>query len=282
MKKLCLLLSLAITASACVGCSVSLGGEDILPISATAEEVTQEGVNSFLILGDSIAAHYGVEDGEGYDSRLGEMLNATGEKWVGNNWGVSGYTSGDLYTLLNKSLDDERRTILEAADLICISIGGNNLLHHLKKHGIDGFSGETGVGTWAKLARAFADGSEEMCIELKSDLTAIMHLIRSVNPTAPVLVQNVHNVARDAGDTLKIFGREVSPTALTEPFFRPLLSTIEGGAEELGYVVADTYSAFATSPEPQLLRRELIHPNARGHALVAQVLFDTYQGLPKD
>jgi lysophospholipase L1-like esterase len=48
-------------------------------------------------------------------------------------------------------------------------------------------------------------------------------------------------------------------------------------APRLGYTIADTYAAFAEEPEERLLRPEKIHPNAKGHTLIAEVLYKAYQ-----
>ncbi len=257
------------------GCSVRLsdtsGKFSVNAISASPDTST------YLIMGDSIAAHYGVSERDSYEHKLIEKLRADGEKWTGDNWGVSGYTSGDLVTLLDKSVEDpERRTVLERADLICISIGGNNILQFLRERGYSDFPPENSTG-WLSLLRALADGTEDMAQNYLSDLEVIMKEIRRVNPTATVILQNIHNVARDVQGEITILGSPKRVTDLTEPFFLPLLKTIDENAERLGYYVADTYGAFRDSEEPQLLRREMIHPNASGHTLISEVLYKTYR-----
>lgn len=260
-----------------VSCHVRLSDELTPGEAKIAAAVSADGTKSYLILGDSIAAHFGVSERESYEYKLARKLSDEGEKWVGSNWGVSGYTSGNLVSLLTKNLEiPEKRAILENADLICISIGGNNLLHFLREHDAGELPPEGAAG-WIRLSHAFNEGSEEMCTELKSDLGAIMKTIRGVNPNAVILVQNIHNVARDMRGKVTLLGKTVSPTSVTEPFLQPLVRTITDNAESMGYIVADTYNAFAESPAEKLLRREMIHPNADGHTLIAEVLFDTYQ-----
>jgi lysophospholipase L1-like esterase len=276
MKRVFLILLL--TLSLLVSCDVKLSETAVPGEHELAATVGAADTKSYLILGDSIAAHYGVSEKDSYEYKLAELLRSDGEKWVGTNWGVSGYTTGDLVTLLTKcSEEPDKRAILENADLICISIGGNNLLRFLREHGMDGFPTDGSSVDWVKLSKVFSEGSEELCTELKSDLETIMKTVRAINPDAVVLVQNIHNVARDMRGTFHLFGAEISPTALTDPLFRPIIRTIADNASALGYTVADTYAAFAESPEGGLLRRELIHPNADGHTLIAQVLYDAYR-----
>ena len=264
MKKLLLLI---LTLSLLLTCS---------PMAYTAGATGVQQPKHLLVLGDSIAAHFGVADGAGYDTHLTQLLQGTGERWNSTNWGVSGYTSEDLVTHISRKAEEaDGRATLEAADLICISIGGNNLLRLLGSHGLDSLDGN-GEIPWSKLAQIFTEGSDSVCTELKEDLGAIMRLIRKYNPDATVLVQNIHNVARDFEGGISLFGKPLSVAALADRFFDPILRVIDEGAAEYGYHVADTYGAFSRSAERPLLRRELIHPNEAGHRLIAGVLFDKY------
>ncbi len=273
MKKLLpFLLCMILTFS---GCSARLT-DTSTGQTVRAASITDENTKSYLILGDSIAAHYGVSDKDSYEYKLADLLRADGEAWIGDNWGVPGYTSGDLVTLLDKSVEDpDKRTVLERADLICISIGGNNILHFLRERGFSDFPPE-GVSGWMSLLRAFADGTEDMAQAYLADLEVIISEIRRLNPDAVILLQNIHNVARDVRGEISLLGVVKQPTDLTEPFFLPLLRTIDANAERLGYYVADTYAAFRDSEEEQLLRREMIHPNGKGHTLIADVLYKAY------
>ncbi len=258
------------------GCSVHLS-DTSGRFSVNANAVTDKDTKTYLIMGDSIAAHYGVSERESYEHKLMERLRADGEKWVGDNWGVSGYTSGDLVTLLDKSVEDAaRRAVIARANLIIISIGGNNILQFLRERGYNEFPPEEGSG-WLSLIRAFSEGTDAMAQNYLSDLEVIMKEIRNVNPNAIVILQNIHNVARDVEGEISILGTPKRATDLTEPFFLPLLKTISGNAERLGYHVADTYGAFRDSKETPLLRREMIHPNAAGHTLISEVLYKTYR-----
>ncbi len=104
-----------------------------------------------------------------------------------------------------------------------------------------------------------------------------MNLIRKVNPDATVLIQNIHNVARDVEGDFSIVKPGATAASLIEPIFKPIRSVLDENAERLGYTVADTYTAFGESTEPRLLRREMLHPNEKGHTLIADVLYETYR-----
>lgn len=246
-------------------------------LDAYIAAITTDGTHSLLILGDSIAAHYGVDEKDSYEAKLTQKLSADGEKWVSINWGVAGDTTGDLVTLLTQKADDPKaRQILAEADLIAISIGGNNILKFFRDAGYEGFPDAT-VPNLVKILREFERQAEPLRTEFLADLEVIMNLIRKANPDATVLIQNIHNVARDVEGDFSIVKPGATAASLIEPIFKPIRSVLDENAERLGYTVADTYTAFGESTEPRLLRREMLHPNEKGHTLIADVLYETYR-----
>ena len=258
-------------------CGIPLRDDPDAMLDAYIAAITTDGTHSLLILGDSIAAHYGVDEKDSYEAKLTQKLSADGEKWVSINWGVAGDTTGDLVTLLTQKADDPKaRQVLAEADLIAISIGGNNILKFFRDAGYEGFPDAT-VPNLVKILREFERQAEPLRTEFLADLEVIMNLIRKVNPDATVLIQNIHNVARDVEGDFSIVKPGATAASLIEPIFTPIRSVLDENAERLGYKVADTYTAFGESTEPRLLRREMLHPNEKGHTLIADVLYETYR-----
>lgn len=258
-------------------CGIPLRDDPDAMLDAYIAAITTDGTHSLLILGDSIAAHYGVDEKDSYEAKLTQKLGADGEKWVSINWGVAGDTTGDLVTLLTQKADDPKaRQILAEADLIAISIGGNNILKFFRDAGYEGFPDAT-VPNLVKILREFERQAEPLRTEFLADLEVIMNLIRKVNPDATVLIQNIHNVARDVEGDFSIVKPGATAASLIEPIFKPIRSVLDENAERLGYTVADTYTAFGESTEPRLLRREMLHPNEKGHTIIADVLYETYR-----
>ena len=278
MKIIRQILSLLLFASVLLlsSCGIPLNRDEETELRIYAKTVAADDVHSLLVLGDSIAAHYGVSEEESYEAKLTHKLTARGETWVSTNWGVSGYTTGDLVTLLRQKRENaSARKILSEADLICISIGGNNILEFVRRAGYEGFPTAT-LANIRKLLKAFEDEAEPMKVEFLADLEVIMKEIKALSPHATILIQNIHNVARDVEGNFPLFGETATAASLLEPVFAPLLKLLDENAERLGYTVADTYSAFRDCPEKRLLRREMLHPNPKGHTLIAEVLYDTY------
>lgn len=258
-------------------CGIPLRDDPDAMLDAYIAAITTDGTHSLLILGDSIAAHYGVDEKDSYEAKLTQKLSADGEKWVSINWGVAGDTTGDLVTLLTQKADDPKaRQVLAEADLIAISIGGNNILKFFRDAGYEGFPDAT-VPNLVKILREFERQAEPLRTEFLADLEVIMNLIRKANPDATVLIQNIHNVARDVEGDFSIVKPGATAASLIEPIFKPIRSVLDENAERLGYTVADTYTAFGESTEPRLLRREMLHPNEKGHTLIADVLYETYR-----
>ncbi len=274
LVSLSLLLSLAISLVGCSQKTVDRG----LPV-ARALAMEGEGVtHHYLVLGDSIAAHHGVEEKDSYYHLLGEALSQNGESWKGENWGVSGARVLDLLnSLREKKADPKDRETFANAELITISIGGNDILDFLRKNGVDLLENKS--GDWLKTFGGIKGSIDTFCEELRGEIALVIKEIREANPVATILFQNIYNVARDMEGKMRILGKEFTPRQLLEPVFIPIRRILEEEAKNLGYTVADTYSAFEKSEERPLLRPELIHPNEAGHALICKVLFDTYQSL---
>lgn len=274
MKKLLLFLLAAVLLL--TSCGIPLRDDPDAMLDAYIDAITTGGAHSLLILGDSIAAHYGVDEKDSYEAKLTQKLSADGETWVSINWGVAGDTTGDLVTLLTQKADDPKtRQVLAEADLIAISIGGNNILKFFRDAGYEGFPDAT-VPNLVKILREFERQAEPLRVEFLADLEVIMNLIRKVNPDATVLIQNIHNVARDVEGDFSMIRQGATAASLIEPIFQPIRTVLDENAERLGYTVADTYSAFGNSTERRLLRREMLHPNEKGHTLIADVLYETY------
>ena len=249
--------------------------EEVKEEKPVLEGIPKEG--KYLVLGDSIAAHYGVAEEDSYYHKLGDLLNQNGGNWEGENWGVSGATTLDLYNTITEALKTpEKRAFLETADLIAISIGGNDLLALLSKNGVGLFDGKE--KNWVGAIGAIREDMTRLTEEYKGEITSVVKALKEVNPRATILLQNIYNVAREVGGSITLFGEEYTPSDLVAPLMAPLLKTLEETAKEAGYTVADTYSAFKNSTASPLLRKDFIHPNEEGHTLIAKVLYDTYLG----
>lgn len=240
----------------------------------------EEKVHQYLVLGDSIAAHYGVDEKDSYYARLGQKLGESGERWQGENWGVSGAKMLDLLALLRaKKKNPEGLKSLQEAELIIISIGGNDILAFLAQNGVN--LTQNNCADWLKHVGTIKENIKVFLTQFRDEIRLLVGEIRAENPNAVILVQNIHNVAREMEGSVRFLGKDLTPKMLLEPVFTPILKIYQDEAKSSGYIVADTYSAFDNSSVSPLLRSELIHPNEAGHALIAEVLYNAFSTAKK-
>src|SRR5205085_1092697 len=97
-------------------CSLTLTVSAQQPATNRTEKATAKTV---VVLGDSIAAGYGVEPQEAYPALLQEKINSAGLDFTVVNAGVSGDTSADGLNRINWLL---RRPV----DVLILELGGND------------------------------------------------------------------------------------------------------------------------------------------------------------
>ena len=237
-----------------------------------------QGTKRYLVLGDSIAAHDGVEEKDSYGYLLAKGLeDLTGDTWTGENLGHNGDESSDLLSLLQSlSESEEGRGKLANTDLFVISIGGNTLLHYLAE--LASTILITPPSAIPSLLASLRERSEKVREELYRDMTAILTLIRKNNEQAPVLLLNAYNNTRELPFDLSFLTGNIGLHELTNTIFSPYLYVLSKAAESVPNVyIADTYSAFHESDEPDLILPDQVHPTPAGHRLILSALLDTYR-----
>lgn len=198
----------------------------IMPLTS-AESVD----NSIKVvsLGDSIARGYGCQPEEAYGYLLAQQIKSdvAGKGYSVDfvNYGHDGDTSTDL---LDKLSDTDISASVKDADIITISIGGNNLMRGLyvemaKAFNIDinsanfennlmkAFQTTDAVTLVSKLTPIFTmdnpvkAGTDTPCQRMKAieeayekDITAILANISKVNSTARVILTTIPNPTKDA------------------------------------------------------------------------------------
>lgn len=261
----------------------------MVPASASAA-----GTGSYVALGDSISAGYGLEGGE---LSFPEMLERDTGYVLTDFSSNDGVTSEDLLETLNKS---EVIAAVQGADVITITVGGNDLMNALYEYLADapGVSmsaedireglenGTIGTGTLMKLMMELGDfpassQASAALTTLGANLSSALAQIKVMNPDATCIVANQYNpyghinnqAAADIVSTFKVG-------------VRALNTTLEGVAQAQGATVADVHSAFAASSSNPcnayftgLNNFSLdFHPNALGHQLIAE---EVEQALPE-
>lgn len=246
----------------------------------------------YLNLGDSIAYGLSAEPGKSYFDQYADFL----KKGPSMNLGVPGATTGELLAALGTP---EFQRAVARADIITISIGGNNLLRPviLAAFGAYGLNYEDyGNMEEALTALYTAIYQEEMILsgtwqakvdsilaspELSGFLTAgatgfagdwgsIIASIRSLNENAAIMVLNLYNPVK-AEDNPVLHG-------VFDGFLDLMNMTLNELDGFYDYQVIDVYNAFKMNPSAVAfsLAWDTLnldpHPTTAGHSTIFSLL----------
>lgn len=214
-----------------------------LVFSVSAFAAGKEKKLNYVLLGDSIARGAGVLNPD--EACYGLMVaNTNGYNYV--NHGIDGYTSAALLKLLDN--DDVAKDV-KKADIISISIGGNDFL------------------TSNILALLFADlitknYSKYYKIQenFYKNFCEIIAKIKKANPDALILMQTVYNMRHDI-----LTGVNQKGSDLLNECYRKYLKEHPGA-----YVIIDVASVL--DGRRDCLAADTIHPNGTGNIEIARLI----------
>lgn len=246
----------------------------------------------YVAFGDSIAAGYGLSD---YDpetdtSHLDYVSLLAGTSQL-IDLTASGMATDELLELVAQP---ETVEAVKKADLITISIGGNDLIRPLlqavlpdvevsslmiptmaEDTGLDigAIAQEIGLGDLSVVIPAIMEviGNVETITDATySNICGIIAAIKTANPDVPVLIQTVYNPYR--GSAL-LQGYD----SMLDNVFAILNTKITKAAAENGAITADVFTAFVpygaallSSSDPELFYDP--HPNYNGHVVIAETV----------
>ncbi|MBQ9416493.1 MAG: SGNH/GDSL hydrolase family protein [Clostridia bacterium] len=238
---------------------------------------------SLVVLGDSIGTGYVLED---YDKSATPRSRYSWATMLGqelryslSNLAEDGLTTSGLRSLLESGRID---AVLADASLVCVTIGGNNLLHLLSSLAeLDGVPDATGIMTvLSSLTPEKLEAlTEEGLVEAEQDLQMICSRLKTLAPGAKIYFETLYNPYKYWRLPLDSFG--VIGDYLDGPIdrYNEVLTSVTGqhSIETVG--VCD---AFRQADDPSLVNAycnsilDLIslnmeydpHPTAKGHALI--------------
>lgn len=193
-----------------------------------------------MVLGDSLARGTGDEAGKGFSA---DVLDAMKKKAPAEiaNLSVNGAESSELKELVGSA---NVRSLAASADLILVSIGGNDLSHAVPR------GPDPGVRTIEDVSTARRRYAE--------NLRAILGDLRRANPSAPIFLLGLYDPFGDAGPGGRLgasvivnWNTLIEETALSFP------STL----------VIPTFDLFERRPDR--LAADRFHPNRKGYAAIA-------------
>jgi lysophospholipase L1-like esterase len=223
------------------------------PPAAAAGRGWGAGGFRIVALGDSVTDGTGDAPERGYVGRLVEELRDRGRRVSLHNLAEPGDETDDL---LRKLDSPETLARIGEAQLILMSIGGNDLTH-----GLRGRMDEEGTGDLLE--------SDAVLARASANLKQILTRVRAANPTAPIRLIGLYNPF------------EVLPSA--EAQVRAQLLSWNAAIERATFdfkdvLVVPVADLFAERPDR--LAGDRFHPGPRGHELIADRLFDTLRDAP--
>ena len=268
----------------------------LLPTAAFAAEE-----KFYVALGDSISTGYGLSD---KTTRFSDLV-AAGKGYTQINYAVDGNTISKM--LESQLLSDVVVEDIAKADLITVTVGGNDLLAPVFELAAERYNAMMNtslkgsevtsfiqtatmvqkllmIASFCTVLEGDASSGTEPYIEtdtfaasmaeLEEDITTLMGEIRALNPRANVVLCSQYHPYRSFAEVNVALGEPLDECVLA---FRTMLLD---NAEELGYFVADVYTAFKDeevkgtklcNSDPDTMEPDF-HPNKAGHALIAETI----------
>lgn len=271
MRKLIALTVCALMLTAVFSCAASAAGE------------------TYVALGDSISAGYNLSGGH-FDEECFVSIFARKNGFRKVNAAVDGMKADDVLDLLNSHRYDAD---LSAAKAVTITCGGNDLMAVLygklgERRGksaeemkyafmngnISGFKDAADVLATVKDSAEFKNALDTFISQL-NEITAYIHRL---NPSAVIITETQYN---PYGKFTGLYKSKVGDPV--GECVRELNKRIVSNAQTGGYLVADVYTAFEKSSENLCNASQSpivvdFHPNAAGHAVIADCFMQAYTG----
>lgn len=200
---------------------------------------------TLLMLGDSIAAGTGLMDAS---TECYGAITAKANGWSFENCAVSGHTSFALEEML------ERRSVRDSvsrADVICVSIGGNNYL----QGGLPEILTQAASGNYSTV--------DKITEQFYGSFCRCLSAVKELNPDAVLIVQKLYNPRVDA-----LRGVYQQGTDRLNAAFDRVLAENPGA-----YVILDVPSVI--NGHANYINVDTIHPNKYGHYEIACLLTGT-------
>lgn len=209
------------------------------------------------VLGDSIASGYGLDD---INDSYGSII-ADAKVYDQINKAVPGHKTSDLLNLIQN--DDEVKDSIKRADIIDVSIGGNDFLFLLIKPEspldlLDIMKNGANATSVQKALKTFT-----------SNINTIASEIRAINPDCSVIINIQYNPLY-ASDAFSKYADMVEELA---PAMKAVYNSVAENNE--GFYTADIHAVFNeyfNNGEYDIIQNDGIHPSVKGHAIIADTL----------
>lgn len=265
------------------------GGSDSITISATITPAPVTRTINYVALGDSIATGT-IYPGKSitpyvnyfYDFLITQNPSA---KVALKSFATDGDRTNELYAKLGldgSSGNSELITAVQGANIITISIGGNNLMRAARDESALGGYNFNYIDT------AIAD---QGLADFNLQFLPIMQKIRTLSPNAQIIVNSIYNPYNETDaalhNTVDSYLFRTDSTGIND---------IISSNTALGYNIADVYKAFNDGyrndmgavtyfyADPWDLMGMLTrnpHPNAAGQNIILNLIKGAYRAIPQ-
>lgn len=219
----------------------------LVPLSVSAAKIE----TNYLVLGDSIGVGAGIINPD--ESSYGRIVADT-NGYNYTNHAVIGHSSAAM--LAHIALPNVRNSIKEA-DIISLSIGGNDFLtNNMVKLGLE-----------AALMKDFST-FDKIAADFYNNYCKIIKTINELNPDAVILVQTLYNPMTD----IAIEDIYQQGADRLNAVYRRYLSENPGST-----VIVDVAKAFKGHAE--YIASDCVHPNAQGNVVIATLVLQTLKNL---
>ncbi|MFR0880259.1 MAG: SGNH/GDSL hydrolase family protein [Oscillospiraceae bacterium] len=237
-----------------------------MSISVSAEETASP--ENITILGDSISTGYGLDENElSYGDYLRNYFNAELD-----NFAVNGRQTSELISQLEE--DSITVSSVANADIVCVSIGGNDVLHIFEDavYELGGITQSPQSGSFQlspefiqQFLMKYSSGFGPAAAQAAQNLETISGKIAEINPEAEIVFQTIYNPFESDDETINNILKPL------KTYTSLYLGTINNAVREQNVSVADIAKKFSENAWLYTNIGEFdIHPNNVGHMLIAE------------
>lgn len=204
---------------------------------------------NYVVLGDSIGYGAGVLNSD--EACFGKIVADTAGFNFKND-AVNGYRTSDLINHLGK---DKIKADVAAADIISISIGGNDFLRGDMAQLIE----EANKGDYSRF--------DSIAEEFYKNFCTIIKTVKEINPDAVILMQTLYNPGADSIKAVYQQGAD----RLNAGYRKYLADNPKA------YELLEVADAFVGHPE--YVAADYIHPSAQGNVVIAGIVLNKLNAL---
>jgi lysophospholipase L1-like esterase len=253
------------------------GDEQRQPAASSAEQTTSSEETAapeppsaewdLVALGDSLPTD---EGDAGPEQTFPEVLakrisKDTGKTVNVTNLAVPGWASGDLRAAID--LNDEYREAIAGAEIVTLSIGGNDLFAADEQWLGGSCGGADDRGCYEKALAEFEKNLQAILVRILELRTPGEAMLRVTNVYDPLIGDKVAQAELGA--------RYEDLSDLTAANLKEMNSVICGTARRVGMLCADLHTAFNGSSGHEnphakgLISEDRVHPSVKGHQAIA-------------